>query len=62
MGPNKQEEFKSYVRQQLEQRFILGEEKYHSSVVGFVGDPLDHSWEEILDAAFYIWQAKERTR
>ena len=58
MGPDKQEEFKSYVREQINQRFVLGEERYQSSVLGFVGDPLAHSWEEILDAAFYIWQAK----
>ena len=42
----------------LKQRAKEGERKYKSSSIGFQGDPLQHAWEEALDALFYIWYAK----
>lgn len=42
----------------LKKRAEDGERKYKSSSVGFQGDPLEHAWEEALDALFYIWYAK----
>ena len=44
----------------MRDRFAIGDAEYHSSELGFQGDPLEHSWEEGLDKLFYIWKAKKQ--
>ena len=46
-----------WVRDNLSERMRLGEERCHSQVNGFQGDPLAHAIEEWLDMGVYLFYA-----
>ena len=47
------------VGKSLAARQQVGERTYGNE---FQGEPLDHAWEELLDALFYVWIAKRRQK
>ena len=46
------QQFHADVLQATAERLDTGAKKYGDT---FVGDPLDHAWEETLDLLFYLW-------
>jgi len=60
-----EEEAGQYLRhleRTADERWSLGIERYHSDVLGFQGDPLDHAEEEGFDILLYLWMAKRKQR
>mgnify|MGYP001559256004 CR=1 FL=1 len=49
--------FLNNVKSSLAHRQREGEVKYGNQ---FIGDPIQHAWEELLDALFYIWVVQRR--
>ena len=56
-----QQDFAEWASIKIRERAIFGEKKYHSSLMGFQGDPLIQLTQEAFDSLFYSWMAeKER--
>jgi hypothetical protein len=47
-----QDEFIADVRSAVTERLQVGEKKYGPR---FLGKPIEHAWEEVLDLLYYIW-------
>ena len=54
------DEFITWTKEQLADRWDKGTVKYQSDRFGFQGDPIDYAIKETLDTLFYLWYARRQ--
>ena len=60
MGDKERTDFIQWITESANRRWIVGDNKYHSSALGFQGDPLNHLIEELQDALLYAYYLRRQ--
>ena len=60
MGWEDLAQLQQWVKEGVERRWRVGEERYHSNVLGFQGQPMAHLVEELMDALVYLFAEMRR--
>ena len=60
MTANERQDYLNWLEDTALDRWLGGEIKYHSDILGFQGDPLEHAIEEAFDILCYLWYLKRK--